>query len=318
MAKLLNLLLLDSFLLAETVSSLASAAAGGAVGIAMMWLLRSAGQSKWNTRSPYEAIRQERMRQQNWTYRTFQRRIDTLGRLLDKRTDDPSSPLQRALGCNDMYSAWKAREFLACKIVEGVFAGFAVLVIVSLTGYWKFAMFLGGGLCLLYPWLSRSSMITQAEIRLKRQRLRLPFVIDQIALMMQAGANFEESLASIAAEDPDHPLTEELRAVLADIQAGRTRPDALNELKQRIPDAEVGELIRSIVNGEELGTPLSKILSEQADQMRIKRAQWGEKAAAEAEVQIVFPGMLVMIACLIVVLGPIMLPAVMNLLGPSE
>jgi hypothetical protein len=47
--------------------------------------------------------------------------------------------------------------------------------------------------------------------------------------------------------------------------------------------------------------------------MRIKRSQWGEKAAAEAEVQIVFPGMLIMIACLIVIIAPILLPAVFNL-----
>jgi tight adherence protein C len=47
--------------------------------------------------------------------------------------------------------------------------------------------------------------------------------------------------------------------------------------------------------------------------MRLRRAQWGEKAAAEAEVQIVFPGMLVMLACLIVVVAPMVLPAAFNI-----
>jgi tight adherence protein C len=213
---------------------------------------------------------------------------------------------------------WTSREFLATKIVEGLLVGAAVFVLVSVTGVWQLAVLCGGGLALVYPYLCRQSLLRQSETRLQRQRVRLPFVIDQISLMMQAGAGFEESLRSIAAEDPDHPLTEELQIVLGDITAGRTRRDALSELKERIPDREFGELFFSIIKGEELGTPLSTILSEQADQMRIKRSQWGEKAAAEAEVQIVFPGMLVMIACLIVVLGPIMLPAVTNLFGTGN
>ena len=47
--------------------------------------------------------------------------------------------------------------------------------------------------------------------------------------------------------------------------------------------------------------------------MRIKRSQRGEKAAAEAQVNIVFPGMIVMIACLLVVIAPILLPPVLSL-----
>ena len=47
--------------------------------------------------------------------------------------------------------------------------------------------------------------------------------------------------------------------------------------------------------------------------MRIKRSQWGEKAAAEAEVQMVFPGMITMVACLLVIVAPIMLPVVVRL-----
>ena len=67
-------------------------------------------------------------------------------------------------------------------------------------------------------------------------------------------------------------------------------------------------MVFAINKGEELGTPLSAILRDQAEQMRLKRSQRGEKAAAEAQVNIVFPGMVVMIACLLVVIAPIVLP----------
>ena len=48
--------------------------------------------------------------------------------------------------------------------------------------------------------------------------------------------------------------------------------------------------------------------------MRLKRAQWGEKAASEAEVQMVFPGMVTMIACLLVIVAPIVLPVIVTFL----
>ena len=295
-----------------------SAAAGLAVACLASWLLRSMGKDELRHADHYESQRRATMQSQSWVYRTFEQRVRSLSESLDPRWDGKDSRLQRAMRATAEWRDWTAREFIAVKLVEGLLVGIAVSVVVSMSGSWPLTILIGIALAALYPFLCRQSLLSQAESRLKRQRTRLPFVIDQIALMMQAGANFEESLRSIAAEEPDHPLTEELQVVLGDITAGRTRRDALGDLKDRIPDREFGELFFSIIKGEELGTPLSTILSEQAEQMRIKRSQWGEKAAAEAEVQIVFPGMLVMIACLIVVLGPIMLPAVMNLLGPEN
>jgi tight adherence protein C len=296
----------------------ASLAVGFATASFALWLLRSVGKSQAGSSSHYETERRQQMRAQSWVYRTFEQRIVSLAAMLDPRLDAADNRLTRAIRTNTQLRRWASREFLATKMIEGLLVGAAVFVLVSVTGVWQLAMLCGVGIALVYPYLCRQSLLRQSEARLQRQRVRLPFVIDQIALMMQAGAGFEESLRSIAAEDPDHPLTEELQIVLGDITAGRTRRDALGELKERIPDREFGELFFSIIKGEELGTPLSTILSEQADQMRIKRSQWGEKAAAEAEVQIVFPGMLVMIACLIVVLGPIMLPAVTNLFGTGN
>lgn len=287
-----------------------------AVGFLVCWFLRPlAGSSE---QGYYEAMRQHSMRNESWVYRLFRTPVMSVAGALKPGMDAADARLQRALRSQRRWQDWNSREFIATKIVEGVFVGGTVLVLVSSTGVWSLAVLLGGVLVVVYPFLSQQSVLSKFESRTKRQRLRLPFVIDQIALMMQAGATFEDSLRSIAMEDPDHPLTEELRTVLADITAGRPRRSALGQWKSRVPDPDVGELISSIVKGEELGTPLSTILAEQADQMRVKRSQWGEKAAAEAEVQIVFPGMLVMIACLIVVLGPIMLPAIMNLTGTGD
>tara|TARA_R110002049_G_scaffold4601_4_gene31973 strand:+ start:252671 stop:253567 length:897 start_codon:yes stop_codon:yes gene_type:complete len=278
-----------------------------------VWLFRSTSSHRAVPELVYEADRIGRLRSHHWAFRFFESHINSLAAAINFDSN-PESRFAVALRSTADTHDWTVGEYMATKVVEGLLVGATIFGFVTLLGFWQLGVLLGGGLVLAYPFMAKQSILGKFEKRLRRQRVRWPFVIDQIALMMQAGGNFDESLRSIADEDPDHPLTEELRRVLGDLSGGRTRRDALSDLKSRIPDPEIGELISSIIKGEELGTPLSTILAEQADQMRVKRSQWGEKAAAEAEVQIVFPGMLVMIACLIVVLGPILLPAVMNLI----
>ena len=98
---------------------------------------------------------------------------------------------------------------------------------------------------------------------------------------MEAGGGFQECLQTAVSENGDHPLTEELAEVLRQISLGRPRSEALKALQERLHDDDVSELVFAINKGEELGTPLSAILREQAEQMRLKRSQRGEKAAAE-------------------------------------
>jgi tight adherence protein C len=127
---------------------------------------------------------------------------------------------------------------------------------------------------------------------------------------MEAGGGFQECLQTAVSENGDHPLTDELAEVLRQISLGRPRHEALQAMQDRLQDDDVKEMVFAINKGEELGTPLSAILRDQAEQMRLKRSQRGEKAAAEAEVKIIFPGMVLMIACLIVVIAPIVLTAI--------
>jgi tight adherence protein C len=144
---------------------------------------------------------------------------------------------------------------------------------------------------------------------------RLPFAVDLMALMMEAGAGFQDALRTAVTENSKHPLGEELSLVLRQSDLGEQRSKALESFQQRIADPDVRELVAAINRGEELGTPLSSILRTQADQMRLKRSQWGEKAAAEAQVSMTFPSMLIMIACLLLVLGPFVLPAISQMRG---
>jgi pilus assembly protein TadC len=259
---------------------------------------------------PFELSRREELRAKNIIYRWFEPLVEEIASFLAPRQPKLLHKLQQNLIAGREKLPWKPEEFLAAKLVEGICMGAVLFLMLWVAGWGKASVVLGisvmGGYSLLAPKMVRD----RGRRRLARMRVRLPFAVDLIALMMEAGGGFQECLKTAVVENGNHPLTEEMAEVLRQISLGRPRKDALLALQDRLHDPDVNELVFAIIKGEELGTPLSAILRDQAEQMRIKRSQRGEKAAAEAQVNIVFPGMVVMIACLLVVIAPIVLPAV--------
>jgi tight adherence protein C len=144
---------------------------------------------------------------------------------------------------------------------------------------------------------------------------RFSAAIDLMSLMMEVGASFPQALETVNRESQGHALGEELERIVKDIELGRPRKSALEDFAHRVADDDVSELVFAVVEGEELGTPMASILQSQAEQMRKKRSQWAEKAAEESQVALVFPAMIIMVACLITVAAPFVLNAVFSFRG---
>jgi tight adherence protein C len=263
---------------------------------------------------PFEQQRRGELRAGNLIYHWFEPVVDELATFIGRRQGKSLEPLRISLAAGREKLPWKPEEFLATKWLEGILLGTIIFTMLRFGGWPKMAFVLGIGVALIYGFLTPRSVRDRAKRRLSRIRIRLPFAVDLIALTMEAGGGFQECLRTAVEENGDHPLTDELAEVLRQISLGRPRHEALEALQERLHDADIDELVFAINKGEELGTPLSSILREQAEQMRLKRSQRGEKAAAEAEVSIVFPGMVLMIACLLVILAPILLPPILQLL----
>ncbi len=262
----------------------------------------------------FERLRREAVRRGNGMYRFFEPLVHELAGRHRQEGNKTMDRLQRHLSVATEPLPWDAAEFVATKRIEGVLFGTLLYLTIALLGKPNVAIMLGLVVAFGFSWLFVRTINDRAKARMHRLRIRLPFCVDLIALMMEAGASFQESLQTVVAENRDHPVGQEFGEVLRQIALGRTRSEALTTLQTRLNDDDISELVFAINKGEEMGTPLSTILRDQADQMREKRSQWGEKAAAEAEIQLVFPGMVVMVACLLVILGPILLPAILPLL----
>lgn len=155
-------------------------------------------------------------------------------------------------------------------------------------------------------WLRRR-LAWQAHYRLFQVKKKMPFLLDLVTLLMEAGATFINALGEAVREFRDQPVGVEFGRVLAEIRMGKSRTMALESMRDRLSDDEVTAIIGSIIQGENLGTPLATVFRTQADVLRIKRTQRAETIAGEAGVKMLLPGILIMASTVLIILGPFLL-----------
>ena len=217
--------------------------------------------------------------------------------------------LDQALEICGRSPPWTAERFWAAEICRGVAFGAGAGLLVALANP-LFGLVAAVGVAGLWVVLAIGGIDAEAQKRASSVRSRLAFATDLMALVLQAGGTASDALESVVRECGDHPLGQEFGKVADNIGHGMPRKEALTRLRDRFTDVDIRDFVFAVVKGEELGTPLAEILSGQARDMRRRQSQACEKQAAEAEVKLSFPSMLVMIACLIVMLGPFLLPLV--------
>jgi len=163
---------------------------------------------------------------------------------------------------------------------------------------------LGIILTLLVIFLMRRNLSNKARSRLVKIKRRMPFMLDLMTLLMEAGTTFLHALEQAVGEYRGHPLSVEFNRVLTDMNLGKTRKEAFEAMRDRLQDDEITSILGSMIQAEELGTPLSSVFRTQADVLRLKRSQRAEAIAGEAGVKMLLPGVLVMAATVIVIIGP--------------
>jgi tight adherence protein C len=174
----------------------------------------------------------------------------------------------------------------------------------------SFQFFLGivfGALAALTPGYLLGQKAVARKILVNRQ---LPFALDLLILSMEAGSSFLESIQTLVTSNPESPLAQEFNHALQAIQHGKTRRAALLEMAERVKSDDLSPVIHGINTGEELGTPIGSVLRVQADGIRLKRTQRAEKLAAEASSKILFPTLLIMVAVLLMLMGPVIIKGV--------
>ncbi|MBP1466813.1 type II secretion system F family protein [Candidatus Chloroploca sp. M-50] len=155
------------------------------------------------------------------------------------------------------------------------------------------------GYMLPVMWLGRK--ITD---RKKAIQKAMPDALDLLCISVEAGLAFDLALQRVT-QKWDDELSREFKRVLSDVRLGRTRREALKDLADRTGVEDVQTFTSAIIQADQLGVSMSKILRIQADQMRVKRRQRAEALAQQAPIKMLFPMVfLIFPALFVVILGP--------------
>jgi tight adherence protein C len=134
---------------------------------------------------------------------------------------------------------------------------------------------------------------------------------DLLTLVVESGMSLDEGLLSIT-ERFHNALGDEIGKVLREIRLGRPRMAALEHMADSCGVADLHHLVESIVQSDQMGVPIARLLRVQATEMRRRQRQTAQERAAQASSRMVFP----MVGCIFPVLWIVLLgPAIIQILG---
>jgi tight adherence protein C len=198
-------------------------------------------------------------------------------------------------------------------IVALVFGGLLILVF-SLgksnmpTG--QRLLFTAGGFVMgfYFPQLWLTSKIGRRQ---KEVRRALPDALDLLTICVEAGLGFEAAMSKVS-EKWESELSRSFSRVLQEIQLGKIRREALRDMAERLGLPEMTSFVAAVIQSEQLGVSMAKVLRIQSDQMRIKRRQHAEEEAHKAPIKMLIPMALLIFPALMITL---MTPAALRLMN---
>ncbi|MFO7584254.1 MAG: type II secretion system F family protein [Anaerolineales bacterium] len=206
-----------------------------------------------------------------------------------------------------------APMFLALRFVAAGVAGFVAFFIFTFSAvqqpfstavlYSLIAVVVG----FFFPqlWLNE-----QIKKRQKEVQKAMPDALDLLTICVEAGLGFDAAISNVA-EKWDNELSLAFARAIREIQLGKVRRDALRDMADRIDLADLTSFVAAVVQSEQLGVSMAKILRIQADQMRMRRRQLAEEQAHQAPVKMLLPMVGFIFPSIFIVL---MTPAVLRIM----
>lgn len=195
-------------------------------------------------------------------------------------------------------------DFAAVRLIAAaVVAAIGLLLGILLGNALYIAIAIAGGAILGFflpvIWLNQ-----KVDARRKEIQKGLPDALDLLVICVDAGLGFDAALTRVT-EKFKNALSEEFAKVLREVSLGRPRLEALDEMGRSSGVEDLHNFIQAVIQSEQFGTGVGKILRIQADDMRRKRRQRAQEKAAQATLKMMLP----MVGCIfptlwIVLLGP--------------
>jgi tight adherence protein C len=178
--------------------------------------------------------------------------------------------------------------FIVVPLVDGTVMRFGVAGLIIFLGYFG----------------PEASLNRAIDGRRKEMEKTLPDIIDLLVISVEAGLGFEAAMGRVVQNVPGE-LSKEFSRTLQETRVGVSRHDALKAMSERTDVDDLNSFILSLVQADQFGVSIARMLRVQADEMRVRRRQRIQEKAFAAPVKMVFP----MLFCIfpsifIVILGP--------------
>jgi tight adherence protein C len=147
------------------------------------------------------------------------------------------------------------------------------------------------------------------KIRSRREKIRadLPDALDLLAVSVEAGLGFDGAVTKLA-EHMEGPLVDEFALMLNEVRVGETRSTALRKMTERVDAMELSNFVRAVIQADQLGISLARILRVQAADTRLRRQAAAEEKAMKAPIKMLLPTVFFIFPSMfIVILGPALL-----------
>lgn len=242
-----------------------------------------------------------------------QRVLSDVGKILPSSPQKVSST-QRLL----MRAGYRSPDAVIAMQGAKILAPIILLCVVYFTGFYHHNPFFILAIAAIAGFLAPDFWLT-TRIR-KRQhilRLAMPDALDLLVICVEAGLGLDQSILRVSQElKIAHPeLCEELELVNAEIRVGKSRLEALRALATRTGVDDIKALVATLIQTDRFGTSVAQSLRVHSDDLRTKRRQRAEEAAAKTTVKMVPPLVFFIFPALfVVILGPAVITIVRNFL----
>jgi tight adherence protein C len=148
-------------------------------------------------------------------------------------------------------------------------------------------------------WLSR--LVSQRQLAITNA---LPDALDLLVIANEAGLSFESAMQEITSKW-DNELAAEFSRALSDMRMGQSRREALAGLGERTGVLDVNTFVSAVNQAESMGVSVGRVLTVQAEELRVKRRQRAQERANQAPVKMMIPLVfLIFPSIFAVLLGP--------------
>jgi tight adherence protein C len=200
---------------------------------------------------------------------------------------------------------WGPREFTGIRLLMALlFAGLGVLIFIfGKVGFLQRAVLFGvaTGLGFYMP-----TVLVISKIRRRQKAIvkALPDALDLLTICVEAGLGFDAAMAKVA-EKWENELSAAFTRVIQEVQLGKLRREALRDMSDRMEVPDVATFVAAIIQADQLGVSIARVLRIQSDQMRVRRRQRAEEMARAATLKILPPvAFFIFPSIFIVLLGP--------------